>query len=120
MAYKYSFEKLGVWHDAKFLTILIYKFTKQFPEDEKFGLVSQMRRCSISVCSNIAEGSSRKTGKDQSHFYTMAYSSLMELLNQCIISQELSYLDIDNINEIRQEVEKISNKINGLRNKVKK
>jgi len=118
MAHTYSFERLKVWHDAKILTILIYKCTKHYPDDEKFGLISQMRRCAISVCSNIAEGSSRKTGKDQAHFYTMAYSSLVELLNQSIISIELSYLDEDNYHKIRQEVEKISNKINSLQKKV--
>lgn len=117
MAHTYSFERLEVWRDAKALTIFIYKSTKRYPEEEKYGLVSQMRRCAISICSNIAEGSSRKTTKDQAHFYTMAYSSLVELLNQCIISEELSYLDEDNYIKIRQEVEKISNKINSLRRK---
>lgn len=77
-----------------------------------------MRRCSISVCSNIAEGSSRNTAKDQAHFHTMAYSSLVELLNQCIISKELSYLEEENYNTIRLEIEKISNKINALRRKI--
>ncbi len=117
MTHTYSFERLEVWHDAKILTVLIYKCTKQYPDDERYGLISQMRRCSISVCSNIAEGSSRKTAKDQAHFYTMAYSSLVELLNQCIISKELSYLDEEKYNNIRLEVEKISNKINSLRRK---
>lgn len=115
MKYLYSFEKLTVWHDAKNLALDIYKATDSFPDNEKYGLVSQMRRCAISVCSNISEGSARKTNKDQAHFYTMAYGSLLELLNQCIISNELSYLTNDKYKEIREVIEKISNKTNGLR-----
>jgi len=69
MMKKFSFEKLEVWQDAKELTHQIYKVTKNYPDDEKFGLVSQLRRAMISVTSNIAEGSSRMSPKDQAHFY---------------------------------------------------
>lgn len=58
----------------------IYTITKVFPADEKFGLVNQMRRVAISVSSNIAEGCSRKTAKDQAYFYNMVYSSLIYLI----------------------------------------
>jgi four helix bundle protein len=75
-----------------------------------------MRRASLSICSNIAEGSSRKTAKDQAHFYNTSYSSLMELLNQLIISVELGWLETGQLMEIRNEIEVLSNKINSLRN----
>lgn len=76
--YVYPFEKLVVWQLSKKLVVRIYGLTKEFPAQEKFGMVSQMRRAAVSICSNIAEGSGRFTAKDQSHFYSMAYSSLME------------------------------------------
>jgi len=115
MAYTFSFEKLTVWLDSKELVKLIYLVTKKFPSDEKFGLTSQLRRASISVASNIAEGTSRKTNKDKAHFSTIAFSSLMEVLNQIIISKELKFLEETEYQTIRTELEKISNKLNALR-----
>ncbi len=97
---------------------MIYSSTKLYPDEEKFGLISQMRRCSISVCSNIAEGTSRKTKRDQAHFYTMAFGSLVELLNQCIISQELKFIDENQYHDIRHKIEEIGYKLNSLRNSV--
>ena len=88
----FSFEKLEVWQDAKALTQVIYKSTRSFPDEEKFGLVSQLRRAMISLTSNIAEGSSRISPKNQVHFYHIAFSSLMEVLSQILISIELGYI----------------------------
>ena len=78
----YSFEKLDCWQQARQLSVWTYKATKNFPPEEKFGIISQMRRAAISIASNIAEGTSRKIAKDQSHFRTIAYSSTIELLNE--------------------------------------
>jgi four helix bundle protein len=111
---KYSFEKLEVWHDTRELTKIVYRITKGFPDDEKFGITNQMRRAVISVSSNIVEGSYRNTGKDKSNFMTIAYSSLMELLNQTIASLDLKYINENQYNEIRIQIEKISNKLNSL------
>ena len=113
--YTYSFEKLKVWQDARLLTKEIYLVTIQFPAEERFGLVTQMRRSSISVNSNIAEGSSRKTEKDQAHFYTTAYSSLVELLNQIILSYDLEFIKEQKYLELRKSIELISNQHNNLR-----
>jgi four helix bundle protein len=113
--YKFSFEKLDVWQDSRALTKLIYEVTKSFPDSEKFGLINQMRRASVSVSSNIAEGSSRTSKKDQAHFYQIAYSSLMELLNQIIISNDLEFLNEGNEVQIRNNIGKVSNKLNALR-----
>jgi len=110
----YSFEKLEVWHDARELTKIIYKITKGFPDDERFGITNQMRRSVISVSSNIVEGSYRSSGKDKSNFMTISYSSLMELLNQLIVSLDLSYINEDQYNEIRNQIEKVSNKLSAL------
>jgi four helix bundle protein len=111
---KYSFEKLEVWNDARELTKMVYSITRTFPDDEKFGITNQMRRSAISVSSNIVEGSYRVTGKDKSNFMTIAYSSLMELLNQSIASLDLKYITENQYVEIRDQIEKVSNKLNAL------
>ena len=110
----YSFEKLDVWQEARQLAGTIYKLTRQFTDEEKFGLVSQMRRCGISISSNIAEGTSRYSGKDQIRFYEIAYGSLMELLNQAIISCDLMFLPEDDLIAIRKEVDSIAHKLTRL------
>lgn len=111
----YSFEKLEVWKDSINLTVLIYKLTKAFPDEEKFGLTSQMRRSAVSISSNIAEGISRSTNKDKAHFINLTYSSTMELLNQSIITEKLNYISNENYVNIRLMIEAISNKLNALR-----
>lgn len=115
--YQYSFEKLEVWKDAKDLVKIIYIITAKYPKEEMYVLVSQMRRAAISISSNIAEGCSRTSIKDQAHFYQIAYSSTIELLNQLIISYELQYINDDQYKENRIQIEKVTNKVNALRKK---
>ena len=114
--YTYSFEKLDVWIEAKSLSKNSYVITNEFPLDEKFGLTSQLKRASISICSNIAEGSARKTNKDKSHFTTMAFSSAVEVLNQFIIAHDLDFIDLKQYTSLRKQIESITNKLNALRN----
>ena len=64
----FSFEKLIVWQKSKNIAVIIYKLTKNFPKEELFGMTSQMRRCSVSIASNIAEGSGRHSAKDKARF----------------------------------------------------
>ena len=118
--YLFNFEKLDVWKKAKELTKKVYKLTKHFPEDEKFGITSQLRRSVISVCSNIAEGSSRLSKKDQKHFYNLAYSSLMENINQFLISEDLGYIKESDVHALRKDVNVISYMLNNLRLSVDK
>jgi four helix bundle protein len=92
MKYVYNFEKLEVWVESKELTKQIYTITKLFPTDEKFGIISQLRRASISICSNIAEGVSRTTNREQARFITIALASAVEIVNQLIISYELEWI----------------------------
>ena len=113
--YIYSFEKLEVWNEAKELAKSIYLLTSKFPDSEKFGLISQLRRASVSICSNIAEGSARKSYKDKAHFTTMAFSSSVEVINQLILSFELNFITENDYLKLRQEVESVTNKLNGLR-----
>ncbi len=112
---EFSFEKLEVWNDVKYFTKEIYILTQSFPNEEKFGLVSQIRRAIISVSSNIAEGSSRMSSKDQAHFYHLAFSSLMEVLSQLLISIELEYLQNSDLDLLRDKISRIGYKINALR-----
>lgn len=115
MNYIFSFEKLNVWIDSKELVKMIYTVTRKFPDEEKFGLTSQLRGSSISIASNLAEGSSRTTNKDKAYFSTIAFSSLMEVLNQVIIAKELEYILETDYLDLRSQIEKISNKLNALR-----
>ena len=111
----YGFENLNAWRRARLLSLLIYKTTEAYPDTERYGLISQMRRCAVNIQSNIAEGSARTTNKDQLHFYTMSYGSLMELLNQLILSKDLNYCRTENYEQVRAEVAIVSRLINGLR-----
>ncbi|MCO6499612.1 MAG: four helix bundle protein [Vicingus serpentipes] len=111
----YSFEKLKVWQQARMLSKSIYLITKSFPDEEKYGLTSQLKRASISVCSNLADGSSRHSFKDKARFTEIAYSSLTEILNQLIISSDLGFLTTQEYEKLRLQIEEISNMLNGLR-----
>ncbi len=115
--YQYSFEKLDVWKAAKDLVKKNYIITAKYQKEEMYVLVSQMRRAAISISSNIAEECGRTSIKDQTHFYQIAYSSTIELLNQLIISYELQYIDDDQYKENRIQIEKVTNKVNALRKK---
>ena len=114
--YQFSFEKLDVWIESKELTKSIYTIVSKFPESEKFGLISQLRRASISISSNIAEGSARKTYKDKAHFTTIAFGSAVEVLNELIISYELGFITEVDYSDLRSKIESITNKLNSLRN----
>lgn len=112
---QFSFEKLNVWQKSKDLAITVYKFTETFPNEERFGLISQIRRSSISVVSNIAEGTGRNSNKDKARFTEIAFASLMELLNQLIIAYELSFISKDQYESTRKDIEEISRMLNALR-----
>jgi four helix bundle protein len=113
--FEYSFERLEVWKESVKLVNLIYEVTKKFPVSEKYGLTNQLRRASVSVSSNLAEGTSRISDKDKAHFTTLSYSSAMEVLNQMIIAKELKYIDEEVLLELREAISKITNMLNALR-----
>jgi four helix bundle protein len=112
--YSYSFENLKAWQENRLLVKLIYDVTRKFPKEEAFGLTQQIRKAIISVSSNIAEGSGRKTAADQRHFYTMAFSSLMEVLNQLILAYDLDYLDETDLIKCRQKIDESAKRIASL------
>lgn len=98
---------LEVWKKAIELVTLVYKETKNLPDDEKFGLVSQIRRSVISIPSNIAEGCGRQSGKDTLRFIDISLGSLAELETQIIICEKLEYLS-------NQEIYNLINKVYAL------
>jgi len=110
----FSFEKLKVWQKSRDLSATIYNLTKSFPEDERFGLVSQMRRCAISILSNIAEGCGRQTAKDKARFTQIAFSSSLELLNQLIASNDLKFISDENYKINRNALTEITAMLSGL------
>ena len=96
-----SFKDLMTWQQAYELALNVYEITKSFPEDEKFGLTNQLRRASVSVASNIAEGFSRQTKKDKIHFYHMSMGSLSEVECQLLIAQGIGYVHEGELQAIR-------------------
>lgn len=109
-----GYRALTVWKKAIELVILVYKMTEGFPKSETYGLISQMRRCAISIPSNIAEGSRRKSKKDFAHFLTIAFGSGSELETQMEIVKQLSFgqaLDYPQIESLLTEVMKMLNKM---------
>ena len=115
LEYKYSFEKLEVWNDARNLVKMIYLHTNNFPERERFGLSSQMQRAVVSIVSNITEGVSRNSVKEKIRFVELAYGSLMELYCQLYVSVDLDYLTPNTFTLIKAEIDKIANKANALK-----
>ena len=111
----YAFEKLEVWQKAKDLVVLIYRVTAALPQIERFGLSSQIQRAAVSVASNLAEGCSRQSGKEQARYTEMSFSSLMELLNQLIIMLELGYINSEKLTEFRVMIDEIAAKLQRLR-----
>ncbi|QAA82714.1 four helix bundle protein [Aequorivita sp. H23M31] len=110
----FGFEKLKVWQKSRETSLKIYKATLSFPSEERFGLTSQMRRAAISISSNIAEGTGRHSQKDRARFTEIAYGSALELLNQCILSRDLQFLEKDVYLELRKDLSEITAMLDGL------
>jgi len=117
--HEFYFEKLDVWQNARVLAKDIYVLTADFPKDEKYGLTSQIRRATLSISANIAEGMSRNTNKDKSRFINQSFSSAIEVLNFLIITKDLDLIVEKDYLTMRLKIEKITNQLNALNNKLK-
>ncbi|MCK9225503.1 MAG: four helix bundle protein [Candidatus Muirbacterium halophilum] len=115
-----NYKELDVWKNSMLLVQEIYIKTRDFSENEKFGLVSQMRRASVSIPSNIAEGWGRKTTKDYVKFLHISLGSLYELETQVIICENINLIDNNNLKEIHQFIKDISKMLNVLIYKLNK
>ncbi|WLD24695.1 four helix bundle protein [Flavobacterium dauae] len=113
----YYFERLDVWQGSRKFVKEIYIITKRFPEEEKFGIINQIRRASLSICANIAEGTSRQSEKDKARFINQAFSSGIEVMNFLILSNDLDFIREPEYIKLREDLEKITNQLNSLYNK---
>lgn len=116
----YRFEKLEIWLLAIAYAKDIYKYVKSFPKEELFGLVSQLKRASISISSNIAEGSGSDTIKDFCHFLDIAIKSTLETISQLILAKELGYIEEKDFIRLYQDSELLIKKIRAFKAYLKK
>ena len=109
-----KFTDLKVWVESHKLVIMVYKVTKSFPKDEQFGLTNQLRRASVSITSNIAEGFGRRSLKDRVNFYTISLGSLYEVQNQLMISKDIGLIEHKLWNDFENQIILVSKMLNGL------
>src|SRR2546423_1944951 len=111
----FNFEKLEVWQKSIALADIIYRKTRNFPSDERFGLTNQMRRAAVSVSSNIAEGSSRSSKTDFGRFIEISTGSLFEVVSQAFIAKRQGFLNDDQFQKLYRAAEEQSRMQSGLR-----
>jgi len=114
----FRFEKLNAYQYARKLVKDVYEVLKSFPDEEKFGLTSQIRRAVVSVPSNIADGCGRMSNNEQRHFFEISYGSLMEVYCQLTLAVDLGYITESQITEVRELMTVCAKVISGLRNSV--
>ncbi len=108
------YQKLTVWQKSTELILTIYKITENFPKREWFGLANQIRRSSVSIASNIAEGNQRHTRPDRLHFLDIAYGSCAKVTTQLIISHKLKYISTEEFDEAKNLCDEIGKMLNTL------
>ncbi len=109
-----NFQNLIAWQEGHKLALLIYDVTGKFPAREAYSLVDQMRRCVISITSNIAEGFSRKSKKEKMQFYYMSLGSTTELQNKLIFSKDIKYINNSVYEDSYAQTIKVHKLVNGL------
>ena len=114
------FTELKVWQRSHALVLELYRLTADFPEDERFGLVSQLRRAVASVPTNIAEGSKRQHSRDYARFLNIAEASMAETEYLVILSRDLGFLNVESTKGILAESDEIARMLFALRKKVER
>ena len=109
-----TFTDLMAWREGHELVLMIYKITDSFPKEEIYALISQMRRSTVSITSNIAEGFSRQSRKEKIQFYYMALGSTIELQNQLLVAKNFQYLTKEKFNQIASQTINVHKLTNGL------
>jgi four helix bundle protein len=115
----FNFEKLEVWQKAIDFADLVYKQTRHFPGDERFGLTNQMRRAVVSISSNIAEGTSRMSQTEFRRFVEIATGSVFEVTSQAFIARREGFLNEENFRALYQAAEEVGRMLSGLRKSLK-
>ena len=113
-----TFRDLKVWQKAHTLVLKIYEITKIFPREERFGLISQLRRSAISIPTNIVEGFKRKGNRDYAHFLNLADASLEETKYHILLSRDLKFVNNEEIKEINDMCDEVGRMLNGLQKKL--
>ena len=111
----FNFEKLETWQRAIDFADLVYKLTRGFPADERFGLTNQMRRAAVSISSNIAEGSARNSRIDYARFIEIATGSLFEVVSQSFVGQRQGFLSKADFDELYRAAAEQGKMLSGLR-----
>ena len=111
---KHNFKNLNIWKQSIDLAVDIYEETENFPKSEEYGLKSQLRRCAVSVPSNIAEGSGRSSDKDFCRFLYISFGSANELEYQIFLSIELNFLEKEQGQIFLKQIEEVKKMLNGL------
>lgn len=114
-----EFTDLIVWQEGHKLVLEIYKISKKLPENERYGLVSQIQRASVSVTSNIAEGFGRRNQKEKIQFYYISHGSLTEVKNLTFILKDVNFISLDEYKEILELLIKTQMLLLGLIKKTK-
>lgn len=110
-----SYKNLKVWQDAMKLARMVYASTQKFPKEEMFGMTSQLRRASVSISSNIAEGSSRKSRKDYIRFIDIAIGSCNEVESLLALSQDLGFILKSDCDDLLTRLASLGKTLNGFR-----
>ncbi|MFT4835005.1 MAG: four helix bundle protein [Parvicella sp.] len=114
-----DYKKYEVWQDSIELNVALYSLTDSYPDTEKFGLISQIRRCSVSISSNIAEGSSRSSEKEFSRFLEIAQGSCFELETQILISKLMKFISAEQFEKINGQILSIAKQLSAFKKKLK-
>ena len=114
-----DFTKLLVWQKSHNLTVNIYKLTSSFPNEEKFGLTNQIRRASVSIESNIAEGCGRNGDKEFSRFLDISQGSCFEVKCQVYIARDLEYISLEKATLVISKIDEVMRMIHALNQKLK-
>ena len=115
MRKEFPFEKLEVWQDARQLVRMVYQCAESFPWSERYGMTSQLTRATVSVANNLAEGSGRSSLKDQAHYSSQYYASLMETACDLILSTDLGFTSVEVTDPILNQAYDLSVRIHNLR-----
>ena len=115
----HTYRDLRVWQKAMDLVVTSYKFTKLLPADEKYGLISQIKRASSSIPANISEGHGRKRTGDFLHHLSIAHGSLMELETHFLIAYRLAYVRMTDIEPLLRQTNEVSRMLSGLVQKLR-
>ena len=110
-----TYRDLIVWQKAYAFTVALYKVTQGFPKEELYGLTSQIRRATVSITSNIAEGFGRSSSKEKDQFYAIAHGSLYEVESQLFVALGIGYIKPENHAQLLLDIEEVSKLLQGLR-----